>query len=62
MCKVFNGGAELEVVQRPKSLNEGPESFLEMYIARKARSKLGSFVNLRRQVFEQIEDQAVLVV
>ena len=62
MCQVANSSCKLEAIKSPQSFDESPEAFLEMHITCKCGRKLIVFVVLRRQVFEEVEDQAVLVV
>ena len=62
MCEVADRSRKLEVVESPQPFNKGPEALLEMNITGKCGCKLIIFVVLWRQVFEQVENQAMLVV
>ena len=57
-----DGRCKFKSIEGPQSFNESPEALLEVYAACESRGKLIIFVLLRRQVFEQVEDQAMLVV
>lgn len=46
MRKVLDGCAELEMIERPKALDEGPESLLEMHLVREGGGELGGAVVL----------------
>ena len=53
---------ELQVVEVPDALDEGPEALLQVHVPGKLSGYLGRGVMRRREVFEQVENQAVLVV
>lgn len=63
MREVLDGGAELEVVQRPQAFDEGPEALLEMHGAREGRGEFPRGAVVRGgEVFEEVEEEAVFVV